>query len=94
MRPTSTHRHSQPASPQHSSSQQQHTPGQGDAPGNIPKDAWGYYAPTYDPATDPWHPEEDDPPTAADGPYHHAAVTQQQGALTYNIPPAANRATP
>ena len=29
----------------------------------TPRDSWGYYAPVYDPDTDPWHEdEENDPP--------------------------------
>ena len=59
---------------------------QGWMPGRTPKDTWGYYAPAYDPDTDPWHAD------AHEHPQHPQQLQTQlfvrQGEQQH-IPPAA-----
>ena len=56
------------APPQQWGQPQQATRPKGWMPGRTPKDAWGYYAPPYDPDTDPWHEDEDGSQSRADQP--------------------------
>ena len=49
-------------------------------PGRTPKDPWGYYAPAYDPDTDPWETDSD-----------KEARYQQQQQQQPVMPPGANR---
>ena len=60
LQPPAAATHTQGGIPQASqmhyqSSQQTATHPQGWMPGRTPKDTWGFYAPAYDPDTDPWH---------------------------------------
>ena len=55
----------QPTQPQYThvaaaaAAQQQHQHPRGWMPGKTPKDPWGYYAPAYDPDSDPWETDSD-----------------------------------
>ena len=89
--------HQLPAPPQHP---------RGWMPGRTPNEPWGYYAPAYDPDTDPWETESDRETrqaAAAMATVHpHPQQQHQPGGgpdqphntmtqLTYQVPPDTNR---
>ncbi|CAE7933671.1 TOP3B [Symbiodinium necroappetens] len=71
-----------------------HQHARGMQPGGNPKEAWGYYAPTYDPATDPWHEDDEEdasqPMLPQPGQATRMGTTQQQP-LVYTVPAAPNQ---
>ena len=62
-------------------------------PGRNPKEAWGRYAPAYDPTTDPWHADDDDDDHSPRLP--QPGQTTRMGGdpkpLIYTVPAAPNQ---
>ncbi|CAE7440251.1 unnamed protein product [Symbiodinium microadriaticum] len=62
-------------------------------PGQNPKQAWGHYAPAYDPATDPWHQDddEDDRSPRLPQPGQATRMGGDPKPLIYTVPAAPNQ---
>ena len=67
---------------------------QGWMPGRTPKDAWGFYAPAYDPDTDPWHQNDEDLPHPPQQPHQEQRHHVRQGAQQHVSPAACAAAIP